>query len=112
MNTRNICQLQPSKKLSDKYLEPFEVLQAVENHGQAYKLNLPSSYHIYNIFHISLLELWHSRGGDDDKLAPIKIKSQLKYEVESIKAHKDTKKKDQVFSQVERLRTIRRYLGD
>ena len=56
LNTRNISQLHPSKKLSDKYLGPFEVLQAVGNHRQAYKLDLPPTYHIHDIFYVSLLE--------------------------------------------------------
>ena len=38
---KNIKQLRPSKKLSDKYLGPFKVREVIGTHSQAYRLELP-----------------------------------------------------------------------
>lgn len=46
----------PFKKFADRYLGPFEVLQAIGSKKQAYKLKLPSHYRIHDLFHVSLLE--------------------------------------------------------
>jgi hypothetical protein len=52
LNARNIYQLYPSKKLLNKYLGHFKVLQVVGNYEQIYKLNLPphTTYTIYSIY--------------------------------------------------------------
>ena len=41
-------------KLDDKFFGPFQVLHPVGK--QAYKLELPKKWKIYNVFHMSLLE--------------------------------------------------------
>ncbi|KAL2755181.1 hypothetical protein ACRALDRAFT_2106950, partial [Sodiomyces alcalophilus JCM 7366] len=46
-----------SCKISDKYLSPFKVISIIGNYGLAYRLELPSSIKIYNVFPVSLLEL-------------------------------------------------------
>ncbi len=43
-----------NKKLGSKFFGPFRVLHVVEK--QAYKLELPTKWKIYNVFHVSLLE--------------------------------------------------------
>ena len=43
------------KKIAAKYIGPFRITDAVGK--QAYRLALPSSYKIYNVFYVSLLEL-------------------------------------------------------
>ena len=53
---KHVKQLRPSRKLSDKYLGPFEVLEVKGDHSQAYKLKLLPSYRIHDMFHVSLLE--------------------------------------------------------
>lgn len=87
---KNIRQLRPSKKLSDRYLGPFEVVKIMGEHGQAYQLKLPPSYRIHDVFHVSLLEPWDGRSGDEGEPEPIPIEGQLEYEVKSIQAHKET----------------------
>lgn len=91
LSSQNIRQLRPNKKLSDKFLGPFEVLEVRGEHGQAYKLKLPTSYRIHDVFHVSLLEPWHSREGVVIDPAPIEVADQLLYNVEAIVAHRDTK---------------------
>ena len=54
LNRRNIRTKRPSCKLDWKMIGPFKV---IERFGRnAYKLDLPSNYHIHNVFHVNLLE--------------------------------------------------------
>jgi hypothetical protein len=90
--SKNIRQLRPSRKLADKYLGPFEVVEIMGDHGQAYKLELPPSYKIHNVFHVSLLEPWHGREGAVEEPAPILVQGEEEYEVKAIQAHRTTRK--------------------
>ncbi|MBW0561520.1 hypothetical protein O181_101235 [Austropuccinia psidii MF-1] len=52
---RTSNQLDPPKKLSERWLGPFPILKKVSTH--AYHLKLPSQWKsIHPVFHISLLE--------------------------------------------------------
>ena len=53
LETINIITKYPIKKLNNKCLEPFEILEKVEK--SAYCLKLPSQQKIYNIFNKVLL---------------------------------------------------------
>ena len=55
LNARNIRTRRPSTKLDNKRLGPFTVLAAIGTH--AYRLELPISMKIHNVFHVSLLDL-------------------------------------------------------
>ena len=52
--THHIRTLPPSKKLDYKCTGPFKVSQVINDN--AYKLDLPPTMRIYNIFHVSLLD--------------------------------------------------------
>ncbi|KAL2126371.1 hypothetical protein VTI74DRAFT_1096 [Chaetomium olivicolor] len=56
LSTKYLRQKRPSKKLADKYLGPFQILEAVGDRKMAYRLDLPPRYRIHNTFPISLLE--------------------------------------------------------
>ncbi|MBW0472531.1 hypothetical protein O181_012246 [Austropuccinia psidii MF-1] len=52
---KNINTTRPTKKLSERWLGPFEVLKKVGSH--AYHLNLPFKWNsVHPVFHVSLLE--------------------------------------------------------
>jgi hypothetical protein len=55
LSTRNLKLPDAKKKLSARFLGPFQIRNAVGT--QAYRLALPTSYKIHNVFHIYLLEL-------------------------------------------------------
>jgi hypothetical protein len=85
LNTKHINFVkQPSKKLSSKFIGPFRVQDAVG--AQAYRLTLPPHYRIHNVFHVSLLEHWKSRTGQEENTqAPeISPEGEEVWEVEKI----------------------------
>ncbi len=76
-----------NKKLKSKFFGPFQVLHAVGK--QAYKLELPTKWKIYNVFHMSLLEQDIIRKVQVDKALPEPEKEfeagdNKEYEVEAI----------------------------
>ena len=52
LSSRNIHTERPSRKLDDKMLGPFRASDKV---GESYRLELPSSIRIYDVFHPNLL---------------------------------------------------------
>ncbi|MBW0569940.1 hypothetical protein O181_109655 [Austropuccinia psidii MF-1] len=55
LSSNNIKSTRPTKKLSERWLGPFQILKKVSTH--AYHLKLPSQWKsIHPVFHISLLE--------------------------------------------------------
>ena len=82
---RNVKTTRPSKKLDYKKMGPFKIIKKVGT--SSYKLNLPASMTIHNIFHISLLEPY-----EDNKFPsqiqtpppPIEIDGEPEYELEEI----------------------------
>jgi len=62
LSTRNLSFKDQVKKLSDKFAGPFTVEGAVGT--QAYRLWLPPTWQVHNVFHVSLLKPYHHRNGD------------------------------------------------
>jgi hypothetical protein len=54
LNSKNISTRRPSKKLDFKKLGPFRILEKIGS--CAYRLDLPSTMKVHNVFHVSLLE--------------------------------------------------------
>ena len=55
LSSKNIRLSRPSKKLDNRFLGPFRIIEAIGK--QAYRLDLPKAYsRIHPVFHVSLLE--------------------------------------------------------
>ena len=63
LSSKNLKQKRPNKKLSDKAIGPFRIRRRIGT--QAYHLWLPPKYRIHPVFHVSLLEPYQRRPGDD-----------------------------------------------
>jgi transposase InsO family protein len=63
LSTKNLRLPGAKKKLSARFVGPFQVRDAIGS--QAYRLALPTSYKIHNVFHVSLLEPWKQRAGEE-----------------------------------------------
>jgi hypothetical protein len=74
------------KKLSDKFLCPYKIINKVGSHS--FTLRLPDTFReVHPIYHISMLELHPPNtipNHIDDPPPPIEIKGDLKYEVAEI----------------------------
>ena len=82
---RHIKTTRPSDKLDYQRLGPFVILQKIGS--RAYKLQLPKTMNIHDVFHVSLLEPYHANiipGRIQSPPAPAIIEGQEEYEVEQI----------------------------
>ena len=79
----------PSRKLAPKRQGPFEIIQVLS--PLTYKLRLPSTWKIHDVFHASLLSPYHSTesyGPQAPPPPPDIIDNEEEYEVEAILSHK------------------------
>ena len=84
LSSKNIRTARPSRKLDDKMLGPFPVVEQV---GHSYKLLLAPTMKIHNVFHPSLLRKAHQDPLLDQKTAaprPIMVDGTEQYEVDDI----------------------------
>ncbi len=84
LSGRNIRTIRPSKKLDNKYYGPFRIVDA---HGeQAYELELKGTLKgIHPVFHISLLEPYTGREGEEPTEPPPEtVEGEPEWEVEKI----------------------------
>lgn len=75
--------------MAARFIGPFRVIDAVGT--QAYRLALPSGYKIHNVFHVSLLEPWQQRAGEEPAQPMPLADEEDEWEVEGIR---DAKKKE------------------
>jgi len=85
LSSKNIRLARPSKKLDNRFLEPFKILEVVGK--QAYRLELPQTYNrIHPVFHVSLLEPYQRHAGEEPSIPPpaILLPDGEEWEVEKI----------------------------
>jgi transposase InsO family protein len=99
LSLKNLKTRAPSKKLAIKRQGPYRVLDVIGT--QAYRLALPKELsRIHNVFHVSLLEPWHSRDGCEDLPMPVTLNDDSllpEYEVEKILEHRMRKGQKEYF---------------
>ncbi|SOV03297.1 uncharacterized protein UDID_18617 [Ustilago sp. UG-2017a] len=81
-NIRSLC---PTKKLDYRRLGPFSVSEIISSH--AYRLQLPPSMKIHNVFHVDRLEPYVANtipNRVQPPPPPVEVESDLEYEVEQI----------------------------
>ena len=87
-------------KLLPRFIGPFQITKRV---GElAYRLNLPPTMKMHNVFHVSRLRPFKDDGRVQPPPPPIVVDNELEYEVDKIYAHRDVK--------VGKNRTRREYL--
>ncbi|GAB7357806.1 hypothetical protein MBLNU459_g0793t2 [Dothideomycetes sp. NU459] len=92
LSTRNLPLKLPSRKLAAKFIGPFAVQDAVGS--QAYRIRLPPTYQVHNVFHVSLLKPYQERPGskEDNTQAPeLSSTGEEVWEVEEILADRTRK---------------------
>jgi transposase InsO family protein len=85
LSTKNLQQLRPSKKIAHRFTGPFKIT-AIRG-KQAYQLELPSTIKVHPTFHVSLLEPYVCRPGEDPSSHPPAIEvedDEEEWEVETI----------------------------
>ncbi|KAE8216955.1 hypothetical protein CF319_g8841, partial [Tilletia indica] len=85
LSSKNIKTKRPSHKLDYRFLGPFKILDKIGTH--AYRLQLPASMKIHNVFHVSLLEPHKSNtitGRIQPPPPPVEVDGDIEYEVERI----------------------------
>ena len=94
--TKNL-RLQGPRKLQDRFVGPFRVLQRIGE--MAYKLDLSGGHHrqalrnIHDVFHVSLLRPHRDNGLGTD-VPPIEVDGDMEFEVESILKHRQIRGED------------------
>ena len=89
MSTTNLNKHQLKRKLYPKFVGPFEIVEEVNE--VAYRLALPTTMPIHDVFHVSLLKPYKQGKTPIPPPLPIEVDGELVYEVERILLHRERK---------------------
>ena len=88
LNSRNLELKMPgTTKLFPKFVGPFKIVKIVND--VAYKLELPETMQVHDVFHVSLLKPYSDDPNVAPPPAPIVVDGELEYTVERIMRHRD-----------------------
>ncbi|CCG84601.2 protein of unknown function [Taphrina deformans PYCC 5710] len=85
LNRRYIDTVRPSRKLDHSRLGPFKIIESVND--RAFKLDLPATMRIHNVFHPCLLDLCVPSdipGRQKKPPPPVEVDNHVEYEVQDI----------------------------
>ena len=85
LSKKNIKTTRPSDKLDFRKLGPFKVIGQIN--PVTYRLQLPNTIKIHNVFHVSLLEPYNAntiKGRHVTPLPPVQVDNEVEYEVNKI----------------------------
>ena len=85
LSNKNLSFRNIPAKLQKKFVGPFKVIEEVG--PQAYRLDLPDTWKIHNVFHISLLKMWKAsvyRVIEDETVAELNIEEKKMNVIEKI----------------------------
>src|SRR5712672_4100112 len=88
LESKHLALPHQSKKLAPKRVGPFRITKVIS--PVAFRLGLPSSWHIHDVFHASLLTPYHETtayGPNFIKPPPDLIDGEEEYEVEAVLNH-------------------------
>jgi hypothetical protein len=88
LSTVNINKHNYNRKLFPKYIGPFRITAKVND--VAYRLQLPETMTIHDVFHVSLLKAYKA-GSARPPPIPLEIEGELEFEVEKILLHREKK---------------------
>jgi hypothetical protein len=75
-----------ARKLMPKWVGPFKVLERV---GElAYRLELPSTLRVHNVFHVELLKGFLDSDRHQPPPLPVEVDGEIEYEVEAVTHHR------------------------
>ena len=90
----NVKPARPSEKLDHKRIGPFRISERINE--VSYRLELPGSMKIHDVFHVSLLEPYTRNpfeGREAIPSPPVIVANELEYEVEKILDSRRTRRK-------------------
>ena len=86
LSTVNLNKHNQTRKLYPKFVGPFKIVPKVND--VAYKLELPTSMPIHDVFHVSLLKQYRVGKGFQPPPLPFVIEGEEEYEVEALWSHR------------------------
>lgn len=94
LSAKHIRTTRPTKKLDHRFLGPFKIIEKLSSH--AYRLELPSTMRIHNVFHAQLLEPYLENtipNRAQEPPPPVEVEGQEEYEVEAILDHRTNQRR-------------------